>query len=173
MAITSVRDGNASVRIADGIRAAILSGDLPPESRIRQEDVAAQFGASRIPVRGALRGPAVPVLPASAAPGSCFIPRCLALPGLTCGPQAFTLSAPLAASVITSAIVPSLVSRPCLTDSGPLRLVSHCCPPPLKPTRDSSALLAAESIRGWTRHLFPRLAIVAAICAAAVPGQSR
>jgi DNA-binding GntR family transcriptional regulator len=55
MAITSVRDGNASVRIADGIRDAILSGDLPPGSRIRQEDVAAQFGASRIPVRGALR----------------------------------------------------------------------------------------------------------------------
>lgn len=55
MAISSVRDGNASIRIADGIRDAILRGDLPPGSRIRQEDVAAQYGASRIPVRGALR----------------------------------------------------------------------------------------------------------------------
>jgi DNA-binding GntR family transcriptional regulator len=55
MAISSVRDGNASIRIADGLRDAILRGDLPPGSRIRQEDVAAQYGASRIPVRGALR----------------------------------------------------------------------------------------------------------------------
>jgi DNA-binding GntR family transcriptional regulator len=55
MAISTVRDGNASIRIADGIRDAILRGDLPPGSRIRQEDVAAQYGASRIPVRGALR----------------------------------------------------------------------------------------------------------------------
>jgi DNA-binding GntR family transcriptional regulator len=54
MAISSVRDGNASIRIADGLRDAILRGDLPPGSRIRQEDVAAQYGASRIPVRGAL-----------------------------------------------------------------------------------------------------------------------
>jgi DNA-binding GntR family transcriptional regulator len=55
MAISSVRDGNASIRIADGLRDAILRGDLPPGSRIRQEDVAAQYGASRVPVRGALR----------------------------------------------------------------------------------------------------------------------
>jgi DNA-binding GntR family transcriptional regulator len=55
MAISSVRDGNASIRIADGLRDAILRGDLPPGSRIRQDDVAAQYGASRIPVRGALR----------------------------------------------------------------------------------------------------------------------
>jgi DNA-binding GntR family transcriptional regulator len=50
-----VRHGNASIRIADGLRASILSGELPPGSRIRQEDVAVRFGASRIPVRGALR----------------------------------------------------------------------------------------------------------------------
>jgi DNA-binding GntR family transcriptional regulator len=55
MAVSSVRDGNASIRIADGLRDAILRGDLPPGSRIRQEDLAAQYGASRIPVRGALR----------------------------------------------------------------------------------------------------------------------
>ncbi len=52
---SSVRDGNASDRIADGLRDAILRGELPPGSRIRQEEVAAQYGASRIPVRGALR----------------------------------------------------------------------------------------------------------------------
>lgn len=52
---TSVRDGHASVRIADGLRASILSGDLSPGSRIRQEEVADRFGASRVPVRGALR----------------------------------------------------------------------------------------------------------------------
>ncbi len=55
MTISSVRDGNASSRIADGLREAILRGELPPGSRIRQEEVAAQYGASRIPVRGALR----------------------------------------------------------------------------------------------------------------------
>ncbi|WP_329026371.1 GntR family transcriptional regulator [Streptomyces sp. NBC_00690] len=48
------RHGNASRRIADGLRAAILSGELPPGTRIRQEEVAANYGASRIPVRGAL-----------------------------------------------------------------------------------------------------------------------
>jgi DNA-binding GntR family transcriptional regulator len=55
MAISSVRDGNASERIADGLRESILRGELPPGSRIRQEEVAARYGASRIPVRGALR----------------------------------------------------------------------------------------------------------------------
>jgi DNA-binding GntR family transcriptional regulator len=55
MMTSSVRDGNASDRIADGLRDAILRGELPPGSRIRQEEVAAQYGASRIPVRGALR----------------------------------------------------------------------------------------------------------------------
>ncbi|MGW6460302.1 GntR family transcriptional regulator [Streptomyces sp. NPDC055078] len=48
------RHGNAGRRIADGLRAAILSGELPPGTRIRQEEVAARYGASRIPVRGAL-----------------------------------------------------------------------------------------------------------------------
>ncbi|MBB5137261.1 DNA-binding GntR family transcriptional regulator [Thermocatellispora tengchongensis] len=50
----SARHGKASRRIADGLRASILSGELPPGSRIRQEEIAAQYGASRIPVRGAL-----------------------------------------------------------------------------------------------------------------------
>ena len=41
-------------RAAQEIRAAILRGDLPPGSAIRQEDLAAQLGVSREPVRQAL-----------------------------------------------------------------------------------------------------------------------
>jgi DNA-binding GntR family transcriptional regulator len=57
MASTS-DDAPASVlshRIADELRGAILSGELAPGVRIRQEDLAEKFGASRIPVREALR----------------------------------------------------------------------------------------------------------------------
>ena len=49
------RDNVASHRIADSLRAAILDGSYLPGERIRQEDVAARSGASRIPVREALR----------------------------------------------------------------------------------------------------------------------
>jgi DNA-binding GntR family transcriptional regulator len=45
----------ASHRIADALRAAILDGRYQPGERIRQEDVAVRSGASRIPVREALR----------------------------------------------------------------------------------------------------------------------
>jgi DNA-binding GntR family transcriptional regulator len=45
----------ASARIADTLRTAILEGAHRPGERIRQEDVAASSGASRIPVREALR----------------------------------------------------------------------------------------------------------------------
>lgn len=45
----------ASQRIAVQLREDILSGALRPGERIRQEEVAAQFGASRLPVREALR----------------------------------------------------------------------------------------------------------------------
>ena len=45
----------ASHRIADALRAAILDGGYLPGERIRQEDIAARSGASRIPVREALR----------------------------------------------------------------------------------------------------------------------
>jgi DNA-binding GntR family transcriptional regulator len=55
MASTLSRNGDAGSRIADSLRHAILSGDYPPGSRIRQEDLAEEFGASRIPVREALR----------------------------------------------------------------------------------------------------------------------
>lgn len=52
---TVTRDGAASARIAHSIRDDILGGRLVPGARIRQEDVAARFGASRLPVREALR----------------------------------------------------------------------------------------------------------------------
>lgn len=51
----STRDGDAGARIADRIRAGILAGEFAPGTRIRQEDVADRFGASRVPVREALR----------------------------------------------------------------------------------------------------------------------
>jgi DNA-binding GntR family transcriptional regulator len=50
--------GDSSVssgRVASYLRAAILGGQLRPGDRIRQEEVAEQFGASRLPVREALR----------------------------------------------------------------------------------------------------------------------
>jgi len=47
--------GTGSLRVADALRAEILSGHLPPGARIRQEEIAAQLGASRVPVREALR----------------------------------------------------------------------------------------------------------------------
>jgi DNA-binding GntR family transcriptional regulator len=45
----------ASHRIAGDLRAAILDGRYLPGERIRQEELAARSGASRIPVREALR----------------------------------------------------------------------------------------------------------------------
>jgi DNA-binding GntR family transcriptional regulator len=47
--------GGTAARIADALRADILGGHYPPGERIRQEDLAARSGASRIPVREALR----------------------------------------------------------------------------------------------------------------------
>ncbi|MGM7774700.1 GntR family transcriptional regulator [Arthrobacter sp. KNU-44] len=49
------RDGSAGSRIADSLREAILHGAYPPGTRILQEDIAQEFGASRLPVREALR----------------------------------------------------------------------------------------------------------------------
>jgi DNA-binding GntR family transcriptional regulator len=45
----------ASERIAQHLRDAILSGEIGPGERLRQEDIAARLGASRLPVREALR----------------------------------------------------------------------------------------------------------------------
>lgn len=47
--------GAASARVADYLRQAILGGEIGPGERIRQEEVADRFGASRLPVREALR----------------------------------------------------------------------------------------------------------------------
>jgi DNA-binding GntR family transcriptional regulator len=52
---TGYRENVASHRIADRLRTAILDGSYLPGERIRQEDEAARSGASRIPVREALR----------------------------------------------------------------------------------------------------------------------
>ena len=45
----------ASERVAAYLRQAILRGTIKPGERIRQEDIAARLGASRLPVREALR----------------------------------------------------------------------------------------------------------------------
>jgi DNA-binding GntR family transcriptional regulator len=44
-----------SERISDEIRRAVIAGEMEPGSRVRQEELAERFGASRIPVREALR----------------------------------------------------------------------------------------------------------------------
>jgi DNA-binding GntR family transcriptional regulator len=45
----------ATQRIANHLRSAILGGTLRPGDRVRQEDIAQQLGASRLPVREALQ----------------------------------------------------------------------------------------------------------------------
>lgn len=55
MSTATARDGGAGQRIADQLREAILRGEYAPGARIRQEDLAGEFGASRLPVRDALR----------------------------------------------------------------------------------------------------------------------
>jgi DNA-binding GntR family transcriptional regulator len=47
--------GAAGARIAGELRDAILNGEYAPGERIRQEDLAERHGASRVPVREALR----------------------------------------------------------------------------------------------------------------------
>lgn len=47
--------GSAGIRIAQRVREDILTGRYAPGARIRQEDLADQHGASRLPVREALR----------------------------------------------------------------------------------------------------------------------
>jgi DNA-binding GntR family transcriptional regulator len=47
--------GAAGLRVADALRASILAGDYQPGERIRQEVLAERYGASRVPVREALR----------------------------------------------------------------------------------------------------------------------
>lgn len=55
MADSVAGHGSAGARVAAQVRAAILSGEYEPGARIRQEDLADRLGASRVPVREALR----------------------------------------------------------------------------------------------------------------------
>jgi DNA-binding GntR family transcriptional regulator len=55
MAVGAEGDLATSHRIAASLKEEILSGKFPPGARIRQEDIAEQYGASRSPVREALR----------------------------------------------------------------------------------------------------------------------
>src|SRR5690606_36663279 len=55
VAIIKSEHGACVHRIADGVRESILAGELGPGDRVRQEIIAARFGASRVPVREALR----------------------------------------------------------------------------------------------------------------------
>ena len=58
MAIEAVllkKSGAASQRIANELSQRILDGDLAPGARIRQEQIAEEFGVSRLPIREALR----------------------------------------------------------------------------------------------------------------------
>jgi DNA-binding GntR family transcriptional regulator len=48
-------DPARSAAIAAELRTRIIGGQLPPGARIRQEEIAAEFGVSRIPIREALR----------------------------------------------------------------------------------------------------------------------
>ena len=54
-AVELERHGAAGLRVADALRTAILDGEYSPGDRIRQEDLAERYGASRVPVREALR----------------------------------------------------------------------------------------------------------------------
>lgn len=51
----TITHATSSARIAAQLRTAILGGEYSPGVRLRQEEVAARFGASRVPVREAFR----------------------------------------------------------------------------------------------------------------------
>jgi len=53
--VRSPKHGNSSLAIAEALRQAILRGDYTPGERIIQDQLAAKYGGSRIPVREALR----------------------------------------------------------------------------------------------------------------------
>lgn len=55
MTNVTLEHGAAGARIAAELREAIMRGEHAPGTRIRQEDVAGRLGASRLPVREALR----------------------------------------------------------------------------------------------------------------------
>lgn len=51
----SIKESSAVERIAHELRELILDGHYPPGTRVRQEELAETLGASRLPVREALR----------------------------------------------------------------------------------------------------------------------
>lgn len=55
MSLELLSHGAAGARIAAELREAILTGEYAPGARVRQEDLADRHGASRVPVREALR----------------------------------------------------------------------------------------------------------------------
>jgi DNA-binding GntR family transcriptional regulator len=55
MSVELLTHGGAGARIASELREAILTGEYAPGDRVRQEDLADRHGASRVPVREALR----------------------------------------------------------------------------------------------------------------------
>ena len=55
MSVELLSHGAAGARIAAELREAILTGEYAPGDRVRQEDLADRHGASRVPVREALR----------------------------------------------------------------------------------------------------------------------
>ena len=55
MTVEAVVAPAASRRVADQLRAEILGGGIGPGERVRQEEIAQRLGASRLPVREALR----------------------------------------------------------------------------------------------------------------------
>lgn len=52
--VTPIKRSTAGQQVADSIRRLVWDGVLRPETRLNQEDLAAQLGVSRIPVRDAL-----------------------------------------------------------------------------------------------------------------------
>jgi DNA-binding GntR family transcriptional regulator len=52
---TTAESPVASQRVADVLAKRILSGEIAPGARIKQDEIATEFGTSRIPVREALR----------------------------------------------------------------------------------------------------------------------
>lgn len=48
--------GAVKVNVQDAVRAAIISGELQPRTRVTEQSLADRYGVSRIPVREALKG---------------------------------------------------------------------------------------------------------------------
>jgi DNA-binding GntR family transcriptional regulator len=53
--VGALPEGVTSQRIAAALKDAILAGEIPPGEWLRQDEIATRFGASRLPVREALR----------------------------------------------------------------------------------------------------------------------